>query len=66
MLLKTHFAIAAFALILFFPVVDNKAFFVIALIVATGLPDLDTRFSTFGKKNPITFFLGFFTKKPFA
>lgn len=62
MLLKTHFAIALFAIILFFPVVNNKFFFILAVVVATIIPDLDTRFSKFGRKNPITPILGFFTR----
>lgn len=62
MLLKTHFAVAFFAILLFFPFVNNKAVFVILVLIATVIPDLDTRFSKFGRKNPLTFILGFFTK----
>lgn len=61
-MLKTHFVIALFSIILFFPLVNNKIIFIMMVVIATIIPDLDTRFSKFGRKNPLTFILGFFTK----
>ncbi|MFA5020315.1 MAG: metal-dependent hydrolase [Candidatus Pacearchaeota archaeon] len=48
MLLKTHLAIAVFAIILFFPVVNNPLIFSVMVLVATIIPDLDTRFTKIG------------------
>ena len=46
---KTHLAIGIFAIILFFPLVNNGFVFVIITLIATVLPDIDTPFSKVGK-----------------
>ncbi len=60
MLLKTHFAIGIFAIILFFPFVNNPLTFVIMALIGTIFPDLDTRFSRYGK-NPAARAMQMFT-----
>ena len=50
MLIRTHLAITLFFVILLFQIVDYKAVFVIVAIIATYLPDADTRFSKIGRK----------------
>ena len=61
MLIKTHLAITVFFVLLFLPVVNHDIVFVIVALVATFLPDVDSRHSTLGRKwwNRI---LQFFTK----
>ncbi len=49
MLLKTHLAISAFAMILFVSLVKNPFVFLIMCIFGTILPDMDTPFSGTGK-----------------
>jgi membrane-bound metal-dependent hydrolase YbcI (DUF457 family) len=49
MLLKTHLAILAFALLLMVDSVTYKVAFVAIAVVATFLPDIDNGFSTLGK-----------------
>jgi len=61
MLVKTHLAIGAFAIILFFPLVNNPFTFVIIALLATVLPDIDTGFSTIGK-NRFNRLVQFFTE----
>jgi inner membrane protein len=48
MLLKTHLAFAVFLILLFINHVNNKIVFVILVVLATIIPDLDTKFSTLG------------------
>jgi len=50
MLGKTHLAIGAFAMIFFLPHVNNKLIFVPVILIASILPDIDSGFSTLGKK----------------
>ena len=60
MLLKTHLMFALFLIILFISHVENKIIFVVMIVIATILPDLDTGFSTFGKSvfaRPIQLFV---------
>jgi len=60
MLLKTHVAFAIFAIILFFEHVVHPWIFVIAVLIATILPDLDSGFSSFGRHfifRPLQFFV---------
>ena len=52
MLLKTHFAIAVFFVILFLPIVNDKIIFVVTCLIATYLPDVDSPYSTLGRKKP--------------
>lgn len=61
MLLKTHLAISIFFILLFLPVVEYKILFIIVAIIATCLPDLDTRFSHIGRKKIFRIFQ-FFSK----
>ncbi len=49
MLWKTHFAIGIFAVIFFFPHINNKLIFVLVVLLASILPDIDSRFSKIGK-----------------
>ena len=49
MLIKTHFAIVSFALLLMFNSVTYKFAFIAIALVTTLLPDIDNGFSTFGK-----------------
>jgi inner membrane protein len=61
MLLKTHYVIIACAIILFLPQVNNPFSFILMALIATILPDFDTRFSKHGK-NPIARVMQVFTK----
>ena len=49
MLMKTHMAIGVFAVIFFFPYMNNKAIFSLAVLIASLLPDVDSGFSTMGR-----------------
>jgi len=60
MLTKTHLAISVFAILFFISLVENKLIFVGVVLVATLLPDIDSRFSGLGSKlvfRPLQFFL---------
>lgn len=61
MLLKTHLAITVFFILLFLPSVDHKIIFCVVAIIATYLPDIDSRYSTLGRKK-IARILQWFTK----
>jgi membrane-bound metal-dependent hydrolase YbcI (DUF457 family) len=61
MMLKTHFAISLFFIILFFPIVNSKIIFTVVCLFATILPDMDSRFSKIGKRF-IVRILNFFSK----
>jgi len=50
MLIRTHLAITAFFILLFLQHVSNQILFVIAALIATFIPDIDSGFSTLGKK----------------
>lgn len=50
MLLKTHYAITAFFILLFLPHVDDKLIFAAVALVSTALPDIDSRYSSLGRK----------------
>ena len=50
MLLRTHLMFAILMIIIFIIHVNNKIIFPIMVIVATIIPDLDSGFSTLGKK----------------
>jgi len=50
MLLRTHLMFGILMIIIFIMHVNNKIVFPIMVIIATILPDLDTGFSTLGKK----------------
>lgn len=60
MLIKTHLAIAICMILLFVPYVNDKVVFVIALLIAAGIPDIDMSSSTMGQKKifrPLQFFV---------
>jgi len=61
MLIKTHLAITIFFILLLISVVDHQLTFVVFAILATYLPDVDSRFSTIGHKR-LSRILQFFTK----
>ena len=49
MLMKTHLAIGIFAVLFFFPYMNDKAIFVLVVLIASLLPDVDSGFSTMGR-----------------
>jgi len=61
MLIRTHLAIAIFGILVFISFVEAKLIFVICVLVATLIPDIDSRFSFIGNKK-IMRILQFFTK----
>jgi inner membrane protein len=61
MLIKTHFAITIFGILLLISSVEHKVVFVIVALFATLLPDVDSRFSVMGRKG-LNRILQFFTK----
>lgn len=61
MLLRTHLALAVLAIILFVGHVDNRLLFIFVALIATMLPDIDTAFSTLGKRRSFRI-LQFFVK----
>jgi len=56
MLLRTHIAVTVLFIILLINYVDDKLVFVLVALVATMLPDIDSRFSSLGKKKPFRLF----------
>ena len=50
MLIRTHLAITICGILLLFNYVNNQWVFVAVSLVATFIPDVDSRFSTFGHK----------------
>ena len=66
MLIRTHLLITIFFILILFSSVENKAVFVVVALIATFIPDIDTKFSKLGKKRifrPLQFFVshrGFF------
>jgi inner membrane protein len=61
MLLRTHLAIVLFFILLLLPAVNSKFIFVTIALIATLIPDVDSRFSKIGHKK-IARVLQFFTK----
>lgn len=61
MLLKTHYAIVVFFILLFLPSVEHKFVFVIVALIATQLPDIDSRYSRIGRRR-VARVLQWFTK----
>ncbi|MDD5192704.1 MAG: metal-dependent hydrolase [Candidatus Nanoarchaeia archaeon] len=60
MLLRTHLAFAFLMIILFVKHVNNQWVFILMVLVATVLPDLDTGFSSWGRHwifRPLQFFV---------
>ncbi|MCH7567882.1 MAG: metal-dependent hydrolase [Nanoarchaeota archaeon] len=50
MLMKTHLVIGAFAVVFFLPYVSHKLIFVPVVLIASLLPDIDSGFSTLGRR----------------
>lgn len=61
MLLKTHLAITVFGILIFLNNVNSKFIFVVVTILATFIPDIDSRYSKLGQKK-INRILQFFTR----
>lgn len=60
MLIKTHLAIIVFFILLLIPIVENKFVFVSIALIATFIPDIDSRFSKLGQRKifrPLQFFV---------
>ena len=60
MLIKTHLAIIVFFILLLIPSVENKFVFVSIALIATFIPDIDSRFSKLGQRKifrPLQFFI---------
>jgi len=61
MLIKTHLAITVFGILLLILSVEHRLIFVVVALLATFLPDIDSRYSVIGRKK-INRILQFFTK----
>jgi inner membrane protein len=61
MLIKTHIAITVFGILLLILSVEHKIIFILVALIATFIPDIDSRYSVMGKKK-INRILQFFTK----
>src|SRR6056297_406994 len=60
MLLRTHFAISIFAILLLINSVEGKLLFVLATLVFTAVPDIDSPNSKWGRRKifrPLQFFV---------
>lgn len=61
-MLRTHLAMGLFVAALFWNSVSSKLFFVIALLIATTLPDIDAANSYINNKTKVGKIFGFFSK----
>ena len=61
MLIRTHLAITSFFVLLFISYVEHKWAFVLVAFIATFIPDIDSKFSSLGKKKTFRI-LQFFIK----
>ena len=61
MLIKTHLSITLFFVLILISNVESKLVFVIVALIATFIPDIDSRFSTIGRRK-IARVLQWFTK----
>jgi inner membrane protein len=61
MLIKTHLAITLLFILAFLSKVEHQIVFVVVALVATFIPDIDSRYSTIGK-NKINRIFQFLTK----
>ena len=50
MLLRTHYAIIIFFILLFLSVVNDKLVFIFVALIATQIPDIDSRYSKLGHR----------------
>jgi len=61
MLIKTHLVITVFFILLLISAVEHKLIFVVVALLATYIPDIDSRYSTLGRKR-INRILQWFTR----
>lgn len=61
MLVRTHLTITSFFILLFISNVESKLAFVLIALIATYIPDMDSRFSKIGRHKTFRI-LQFFTK----
>lgn len=61
MLIRTHLSITLFFILVFISNVEYKLSFILVAFLATFIPDIDSRFSTLGKKKTLRI-LQFFIK----
>jgi len=61
MLIKTHLLITFLVILLLISKVNHQLIFVLTALIATFIPDIDSRYSSIGK-NKISRILQFFTK----
>jgi len=61
MLIKTHFAITIFGILILISQVEHKIIFIVMALTGTIIPDIDSRFSVIGRKF-VNRILQFFTK----
>jgi inner membrane protein len=61
MLIRTHLSITLLFILLFISSIEYKLAFVLAALIATFIPDIDSQFSIFGKKKTFRI-LQFFVK----
>lgn len=52
-MIRTHLAVAVLGILLLVSAVEYKLIFVISTLIATFLPDIDSKFSTVGKHKPL-------------
>ena len=60
-MIKTHVAIVLFAVLVFLPSVEYKFLFVLLALITTFIPDIDSAYSTLGRK-PLSGFFQLFVK----
>jgi inner membrane protein len=56
MLIRTHLAITLFFVLILFESVEHKLVFVVVALIATFIPDVDSKFSSLGKKKTFRIF----------
>lgn len=61
MLIRTHLVITLFFILLLISVVEHKVIFFVFAVLATYVPDIDSRYSSLGRRR-IARILQFFTK----
>lgn len=61
MMIRTHLAVSILAIVLILPYISNYLVFVSVVLLATFVPDIDSPFSTMGRKKKYRF-LQFFSR----
>lgn len=56
MLIRTHLSITLFFILLFISQVQSKFVFVVVALISTFIPDIDSKFSAFGRKKLLRVF----------